>query len=154
MEAEKPTPTDRGLLGVVERSLVRRPLTARRAARIIAGVSLVMTVAAGVAVWLVDHEEFGGLGDSLWWALQTLTTVGYGDIVPENTTGRLIGAVLMLNGIALIAVITAAVTAALIEQARRRAPGSDERLLAKLEQIETRLGQMESRGPAREDPPR
>ena len=154
MEAQKPSPSDRGLLGLVERSLLKRPLTARRAARIIAGVSVAMTVAAGIAVWLVDHEEFGSLNDGLWWALQTLTTVGYGDIVPENTTGRLIGAVLMLNGIALITVITAAVTAMLIEQVRRRAPASEERLLAKLEQIETRLADMERRSSAREDRPR
>jgi voltage-gated potassium channel len=153
MEAQKTPPPDRGLLGMVERSLLGRPLTARRAARIIAGASVTLTVTAGLAVWLFDHKEFENLNDALWWSLQTVTTVGYGDIVPKQTLGRLIGALLMLNGIALITVISAAVTATLIEQARRLRPGTDEQLLAKLEQIEARLARMESGGSAAEDGP-
>ena len=50
-----------------------------------------------------------------------MTTVGYGDVVPSDTEGRLIGAVLMLQGIGFITVIAASVTAALIEQARKSA---------------------------------
>ena len=150
MNDQKPPLLDRGLLGVMERYLFKGPLTARRAARIIAASTILMTVAAGVAVWLIDHKEFENLNDALWWALQTVTTVGYGDIVPKQTAGRLIGAVLMLNGIALISVVSAAVTASLIEQARRQHPGSQEELLANLEQIEARLAQMESRGSAPE----
>ena len=77
----------------------------------------------------------------MWWAVQTVTTVGYGDVVPTNLGGRLIGGVLMLQGIALLTVITASVTATLIEQARqRRAPDA---MLVKLEQIESRLEAIE-----------
>ena len=130
----------------MERSLFKGTLTARRAAQMIAASTILITVAAGLAVWIFDHKEFENLSDALWWALQTVTTVGYGDIVPNQTAGRLIGAVLMLNGIALISVVSAAVTASLIEQARRQRLGSDEELLAKLEQIEARLAQMESSG--------
>jgi voltage-gated potassium channel Kch len=155
MEAQKTPPPDRRLLGMVERSLfVQQPLTARRAAWIIAAATVSLTVAAGLAVWLFDHKEFENLNDGLWWSLQTVTTVGYGDIVPKQTAGRLIGAVLMLNGIALITVISAAVTATLIEQARRLRTDSEEQVLAKLEQIEARLAQMEPGGSApREDRP-
>jgi voltage-gated potassium channel len=120
-----------------------RTLTARRAAWVIAASAFVLTVAGGVGAWLVDRRDFDGLDDSLWWAMQTVTTVGYGDVVPEHATGRLIGVVLMLQGIALLTVITAAVTATLIEQARqRRAPESDP-VLAKLEQVEARLEAIE-----------
>ena len=146
MNDQKPPLLDRGLLGAMERSLFKGALTARRAAQIIAASTILITVAAGLAVWLFDHKEFDSLNDALWWALQTVTTVGYGDIVPKQTAGRLIGAVLMLNGIALISVVSAAVTASLIEQARRQHPGSQEELLVKLEQIEARLAEMESRG--------
>ena len=68
----------------------------------------------------MDHNEFPDIGLRMWWALQTVTTVGYGDIVPADTEGRIIGAVLMLQGIGFITVIAASVTAALIEQARKR----------------------------------
>jgi voltage-gated potassium channel len=137
----------------LERMLFGQPITARRAARIIASASCALTLVGGVAAWLVDRDDFASLGDGLWWALQTVTTVGYGDIAPERTTGRLIGAALMLQGIAFIAVITAAVTAILIEQARRRRPGAEEQLLSKLEQIESRLEEMDSGGSAREHRP-
>jgi voltage-gated potassium channel len=134
------------------RVLLGKEINPRRAARVIAGASLLMTAAGGVAARLIDHKDFDGIGDSLWWALQTVTTVGYGDVVPAHTSGRLIGAVLMLNGIALLSVITAGVTAMLIEQARRHAPGSGAEVLAKLDRIESRLAEIERRMP--ESPPR
>lgn len=154
MEAQRTPPPDQRLHGMVEKSVFGQPITARRAAWIIATATVSLTVAAGLAVWLFDHKEFENLNDALWWSLQTVTTVGYGDIVPKQTAGRLIGAVLMLNGIALITVISAAVTATLIEQARRLRSDSEEQVLAKLEQIEARLAQMEPGGsPPREDRP-
>ena len=109
----------------------------------IAASTLVLTVAGGAGAWLIDRRDFDGLGDALWWALQTVTTVGYGDVVPENVTGRLIGVALMLQGIALLTVITAAVTATLIEQARRLRSKEPDAVLVKLEQMEARLESIE-----------
>ena len=140
-----PPPRRAGVASALDRSLFGRTLTARRAARLIAGASLLLTFAGGVAVRVFDHKEFSSLGDSLWWALQTVTTVGYGDIVPERTTGRIVGAVLMLNGLALLSVVTAAVTAILIEQTRRKRSASDDEVLARLERIESRLGELAAR---------
>ena len=112
-----------------------------------------LTIAGGVAVWLVDRDDFATLGDGLWWSIQTVTTVGYGDVVAENTAGRLIGALLMLNGIAFLTVITATVTALLIEQARRRGAEPEQALLAKLDEIESRLEGIERRiGEGRKPP--
>jgi voltage-gated potassium channel len=120
------------------------PLTARKAAQIIMLATLLVTVAAGVLIWLLDHEEFPDLGTSLWWALQTVTTVGYGDIVPADTKGRIIGAVLMLQGIGLITVVAAAVTATLIEQVRkRRKLDEDSETAVHLKRIESRLDRIE-----------
>jgi voltage-gated potassium channel len=138
----------------VRNSLRGASLTAYRAARLIAFATLVLTVAGGVAVWLVDRDDFPTLGDGLWWSVQTVTTVGYGDVVANHTAGRLIGAVLMLNGIALLTVVTATVTALLIEQARQRRPNSEPMLLAKLEQIESRLEGIEGRIGESKEPPR
>jgi voltage-gated potassium channel len=129
----------------LQRALQGRQLTAKRAARVIAASTFVLTLAGGVGAWLVDRKDFDGVGDALWWAMQTVTTVGYGDVVPEHWTGRAIGVVLMLQGIALLTVITASVTAALIEQARRRRSEAPDALLAKLEQVDARLESIEER---------
>jgi len=119
-------------------------LTPRRAAQIIMAATLLVTLAGGFLIWLIDHKEFPNLGTSLWWSLQTVTTVGYGDIVPADTTGRLIGAVLMLQGLALITVVAAAVTATLIEQVRkRRNLDEDSANLVHLKRIEARLDAIE-----------
>lgn len=55
-------------------------------------------------------------GDALWWAVTTLSTVGYGDYVPVTTTGRFIAALLMIGGISLIGVVTATVATWIVKQ--------------------------------------
>ena len=135
----------------------RKPLTARRAAVIIGSYTAVVTFAGGLVGWLADRKDFATLGDGLWWSLQTVTTVGYGDITPSSGTGRVIGAFVMISGIAFLTVITAAVTATLIEAARRRLPrppASDlspefmREVTARLSAIERRLDEL---GPRSDD---
>jgi voltage-gated potassium channel len=95
------------------------PDTPRRAAFQIALSTIVVAISGGVLARLLDRKDFPSLGEGIWWSLQTVTTVGYGDVVPHSTEGRVIGAVVMLTGVAFLAVITGAITAALIESARR-----------------------------------
>ena len=134
--------------------LQRKALTARRAALIIATFTAAVTVVGGVVAWLTDQSDFPSLGAGLWWSLQTVTTVGYGDLVPRNTGGRVIGALVMLSGIGFLTVITAAVTAALIETARRRAGGvSDRELSARLDEISARLAAIEAGAGTSREPP-
>jgi peptidoglycan/LPS O-acetylase OafA/YrhL len=56
--------------------LTRKPLTVRRAARIIASVTVSVTIVAAVLIHFTDRQTFPNIGDSLWWAIQTVTTVG------------------------------------------------------------------------------
>lgn len=127
--------------------LRRKPLIARRAAVMIASYTVLVTFAGGVVAWLTDRKDFNSLGEGLWWALQTITTVGYGDVVPSSGTSRVIAAVVMISGIAFLTVITAAVTAALIEAARRREPPppDHEQLSESMREVSLRLSAIEAR---------
>jgi voltage-gated potassium channel len=127
--------------------LRRRPLTPRRAAVIIAGYTALVTFAGALVGWLADRKDFDSFGAALWWALQTVTTVGYGDVVPSSGTGRVIGAFVMISGIAFLTVITAAVTATLIEAARRRQPPPPDReqLAELMKEMSARLAAIEVR---------
>jgi voltage-gated potassium channel len=137
--------------------LAAAPLTARRAAAIISLFTLALTVLAAVAAHVVDREDFPSIGISAWWAVQTLTTVGYGDFVPQNTEGRLIGTIVMLVGISFVAVVTAAIAAALIEAARARRSSSGaegDPLSPRLDEIIARLERLEQKvGDSRSGPP-
>ena len=78
---------------------VARATTPRGAANVIATAATVMTVGAGLLVTVVDRESFPSIGSGLWWAVQTVTTVGYGDNIPMNLAGRLVAVLVMLFGI-------------------------------------------------------
>src|SRR5436309_3448073 len=64
--------------------LSRKPLTTARAARIIASVTVSISVISGVLIHFTDKKNFPNIGDGLWWAVQTVTTVGYGDLVRDG----------------------------------------------------------------------
>ena len=147
-QAEVPAgePGDRpDKLPLTARLMLRESLTARRAAGIIAGFTVLITVAGGILERVVDHQEFHTIGKGLWFALQTVTTVGYGDVTPKQADGRFIGAVVMLTGLGFLAVITASVTASLVESSRRRyAAQSDLDETRRLEDLSERLARIEA----------
>ncbi|HEY2814384.1 MAG TPA: potassium channel family protein [Acidimicrobiales bacterium] len=100
--------------------------TVRNAMAVILLATVVTTVAGGFIVWLFDPHDFTDLGLAMWWALQTVTTVGYGDVVPTNGFGRVVGAVVMLESIAFISIVTAAITSIFVARARRERTGNIE----------------------------
>jgi voltage-gated potassium channel len=145
MNPDAPSPTSRGLLPWLVAKLGGRALTARRSLGIIIGTTIGVTVAGGVTIRLLDHKDFSSIGEGMWWAVQTVTTVGYGDVVPHNAVGRIIGTLVMVTGIAFISLITASVTATLVEQTRRGRQSSDDSVVAALEEVSSRLDAIERR---------
>ena len=100
---------------------------------------------------VLDHQEYSNIWVGMWWALQTVTTVGYGDVTPKNPSGRIIATVAMLQGIAFLAITTAVITSTFVARAskeRESARDADEdnamlRIEARLERIDQRLGRLE-----------
>ena len=125
---------------------VARATTPRGAAIVIASVSTVITVLAGLLVTVVEHDTYPSIGTGLWWAAQTVTTVGYGDNVPTSLAGRLVAVFVMFVGIGFLTVVTAAITSSFIERSRLEHRRSDDGSQAaeQLRKIEQRLERIEA----------
>src|SRR3954453_13137812 len=101
------------------------PSTARRAGVLIGIATVVVAIAGGCLMRLLDPTEFPDIASGLWWAVQTVTTVGYGDHVPANTEGKTLAGIVMVTGIGFLSVVTASISAAFVESARRRRGDDD-----------------------------
>ena len=98
---------------------LREPISVRNAASVIVTATVIVVVAGGIAIRVIDHREYSSIWEGMWWSLQTVTTVGYGDVTPKDTAGKLVGAVVMLEGIAFLAIVTAAITSTFVTRAQR-----------------------------------
>ena len=88
-------------------------------------------------LFYVSEPDVRNLGDGVWWALVTITTVGYGDITPVTTLGRVVASSLMLLGLGLIATITAIVSAKFIQNFVDHHTNDD--VLEKLDEMQLEL---------------
>jgi hypothetical protein len=139
---------------------LREPVSVRNAVNIIVLATLSLVVGCGVLVRVVDHKTFPNIWLGMWWALQTVTTVGYGDVVPANFWGRIVGAVAMLQGIALLTIVTAGITSTFVARAQREHPMfeadvSDDDMAAlqtRFDELNARLDRLEQALASRPEP--
>ena len=124
----------------------RAPLSVLNAMAVIVAATAVSVIVGGVLITMVDSEEFPSVGRGLWWALQTVTTVGYGDVTPENTAGRLVAALFLLEAISFVTIVTAVITSSFVERARQeRIPDIGTAEAVDAEQLSAQLSEITSR---------
>ena len=135
-----------------ERRIARleRASTTGRVIPYLAGVTVLVTVGAALFVEVFSPKSFDSFGDALWWAAQTVTTVGYGDVVPSTDGGRFVAVFVMVFGLAVVSLVTAIVTSGFVARAQRARRDNElaehppvheslARIEERLERIEQRL---------------
>ena len=141
------------------RTRTRRAVADRRVFPFLAFTTLTVALLAGFVVTIVDKEDFPNYGTAVWWAVVTLGTVGYGDVVPHSGWGRVVGSAVIIVGVTFIAFLTAVITSlfveeeqkahrTVIEDAQRASQDETSRLLedvsSRLSTVETLLRDMQA----------
>ena len=87
-------------------------------------IFIMILVSAATIAHMLERESqpktFGNIPEALWWAVVTLTTTGYGDVVPQTVGGRMVGSVVMVSGILVLALMTGILATGFAEEERRR----------------------------------
>lgn len=124
----------------------RGGLRPRDAAYLVVAVWLIAVVAWGILEHFIDRDNFPTIWLGMWWSLQTVTTVGYGDVVPTTTAGRGVASVLLLGGLAFISVVTATITSGFVSRAQQqRADAGQDPALQQLAALDKRLAALDGR---------
>ena len=134
--SDEPIPPTPHVLGGSER-WAQRAVETGRVIPYLAGATAAVSLLAGFIVTLIDREDFPTFGTGVWWAIVTLATVGYGDVVPHTAWGRVVGSVVIVFGVTFISFLTAVVTSYFISNLQERAT-LEERKLRVAEEEETR----------------
>jgi voltage-gated potassium channel len=103
--------------------------------------AVVVVVLAAALIVAVERDDPAAsivtFGDGLWWAMTTVTTIGYGDLIPRTAAGRGIAVALMLLGIAAFGLVTANLAALFVEE-------QDDDVRAELREVNERLRRIEA----------
>jgi voltage-gated potassium channel len=152
---------------IVKREIERfqaDPSSIRKAAWVIVTVTVASVLLGTLVMWLLT-EDFADFGTAFWFTLQTITTVGYGDVTPTTQWGRVVASVVMVVAIGFLAIVTALITSTFVEAAGRQRRQAEvdaeleaaartearlEELVQRLEAIEASLERLQA---GRSDPP-
>ncbi len=110
------------ILAIIGDARFRAGQAVVRTSRAVVLAAVLLVWVCSVAVLAAERGQPGSsiesLGDSVWWAFATIATVGYGDVVPVTVAGRMVGIVLMVVGLALVAIITASIASWFVANSR------------------------------------
>jgi voltage-gated potassium channel len=134
-------------LGVLGGRAIRSEhvFASREAFRYVAMLTGLLVVIAGATISVADKHEFPDIGVGMWWAVTTVTTVGYGDVVPHTVAGRIIAAGLMFVGIGFLSMLTATIASTFVAKDAAQGGPTLHDVMNKLESMEHRLERIESR---------
>ena len=132
---------------------IRRIVNARSVTLGLALTFVALALVGGIIIRFVDRDNFPSIGLGIWWALQTVTTVGYGDVVPSTVAGRVVGGFVMVVGIAFISFVTAGVTSTLVQRSAKADVAADrehqeeiaQRIVGELSALAKRLDAIDSK---------
>jgi voltage-gated potassium channel len=105
---------------------LQEPPSVRLAANVIVTATIVVVVLGGVMMRVLDHKDYSSVWLGMWWVLQTVTTVGYGDLTPKDAIGKILTSLVMLWGVAFLAIVTAGITSVFVARAQRERAASEE----------------------------
>jgi voltage-gated potassium channel len=124
-------------------------LTRRRNLPYIAALTLLLVTVTGIAMHETDPARFPNPWRGLWFAIVTVTTVGYGDTFPTSAGGRVVAAFLMIVGIGFLGLATAAIAGHFVNQdaedKHRESTDKQDQILAELRKVHQRLDRLEAR---------
>jgi voltage-gated potassium channel len=114
---------------------IRRVVATRRIFPVLVLFTVLLALLAGFIATLVDREDFPSFGIGIWWAIVTLATVGYGDVVPTTPWGKVLGSAVIIVGVTFLSFLTATVTSLFIsaEQDERAAAEAELRAVSDAE---------------------
>ena len=128
------------MLPRLTRYLIRRSNHALETGRILPYMFItisVITLLFGVLMRIADPHDFPNVGLAIWWAAETVTTIGYGDVVPTTTFGRVVAAGLMIFGFASLSLLAGIVASVFVH--RQESAGQRPEIVA----VEKRLAEIE-----------
>src|SRR5438094_7002029 len=142
----------RRLRGFRWRERTKRAVANRRIFPFLLLATAGLGLLSGFVVTVVDHKDFPSFGTGVWWAIVTLGTVGYGDVVPHTAWGRLVGSVVIIVGVTFISFLIATVTSYFVaaeeadaaEEANAARAARAAEAAATLRRIEERLAAIEA----------
>ena len=107
---------------------------------------LLLIYTASLAVFDKERYQHGAtinsFGKALWWSITTVTTVGYGDVYPVTNTGRVIAVLLMISGISLVGVVTAALASWIIQSVAVEETASQAATAAHVDELRSEIGKL------------
>ncbi len=132
---------------------MQRSVARRRIFPYLAAATVGLALVSGFVMTLVDEKDFPNFGIAVWWAIVTLATVGYGDVVPTTVPGRVVGSLVIVLGVTFLAFLTATVTSLFVssdqDAAKKRElagrEAADKELRELLQRLDERLSAIESK---------
>jgi voltage-gated potassium channel len=129
-------------------SRAREAVLTRRVFPYLVAVTALIAVGTGIVAHVIDRRDFPTIQDGIWWSIVTLATVGYGDIVPHTTWGRILGGVVIIFGVTFLSFLIATVTSVFVDADREELEATraahDDAVHSSLQSIDERLAAIES----------